>query len=168
MTEENTTAASEIKSTDIVFDCPYCEKSLAIDYRGAGLIITCPDCGSKVQVPIPEGMELADIDSTSEEQEVRIIQLRQLIADAQKRLAELETEVEDVKKRRDQLEQLRSENVVRFEIIGRELDTIQRSLRRIAEVVESAMPSRKKPLIPGLELRESGGESAMPLVQPVT
>ena len=52
----------EIRDTDIVFDCPHCGKNLVIDYRGAGLQINCSDCGEPVLVPIPEGMELNDLD----------------------------------------------------------------------------------------------------------
>jgi predicted RNA-binding Zn-ribbon protein involved in translation (DUF1610 family) len=52
----------EIRDTDIVFDCPRCGKSLVIDYRGAGLEITCSQCGASVLVPIPDGMQLSDLD----------------------------------------------------------------------------------------------------------
>ena len=58
---ENTDDA-EIRDTDIVFDCPHCGKNLVIDYRGAGLQINCSECGESVLVPIPDGMELADLD----------------------------------------------------------------------------------------------------------
>ena len=53
---------SEIRDTDIVFDCPHCGKNLVIDYRGAGLQINCSGCGESVLVPIPDGMELRDLD----------------------------------------------------------------------------------------------------------
>ncbi|MBO5751741.1 MAG: hypothetical protein J6R80_04995 [Kiritimatiellae bacterium] len=53
---------AEIRDTDIVFDCPHCGKNLVIDYRGAGLQITCTSCGQRSLVPIPDGMELADLD----------------------------------------------------------------------------------------------------------
>ena len=53
---------AEIRDTDIVFDCPHCGKSLVIDYRGAGLQINCSECGASVLVPIPDGMELTDLD----------------------------------------------------------------------------------------------------------
>jgi len=53
---------AEIRDTDIVFDCPHCGKSLVIDYRGAGLQINCSECGESVLVPIPDGMELNDLD----------------------------------------------------------------------------------------------------------
>lgn len=54
--------AAEIRDTDIVFDCPHCGKSLAIDYRGAGLQINCSNCQANVLVPIPDGMQLTDLD----------------------------------------------------------------------------------------------------------
>ena len=53
---------TDIRDTDIVFDCPHCGKTLVIDYRGAGLQVTCSECGEPALVPIPEGMELNDLD----------------------------------------------------------------------------------------------------------
>ena len=53
---------AEIRDTDIVFDCPHCGKNLVIDYRGAGLQINCSECGESVLVPIPDGMQLSDLD----------------------------------------------------------------------------------------------------------
>ena len=53
---------TEIRDTDIVFDCPHCGKNLVIDYRGAGLQINCTECGEPGLVPIPDGMELTDLD----------------------------------------------------------------------------------------------------------
>lgn len=64
---QNADEASEIRDTDIVFDCPHCGKSLVIDYRGAGLQIDCSECGKSVLVPIPEGMQLTDLDLDSGE-----------------------------------------------------------------------------------------------------
>lgn len=57
----------DIRDTDIVFDCPHCGKNLVIDYRGAGLQINCSECGEPVLVPIPDGMELNDLDLDSGE-----------------------------------------------------------------------------------------------------
>jgi len=135
---------NEIRASDIVFDCPYCQKSLAMDCRGAGLTITCPDCDNKIQVPIPEGMEIADIDSSDEEQEVRIIHMREVIAASQNQILELEAVVKDLTARRESLERLRTENAIRFEVVSREMELIQRSLVRIAEVLQSAAESTKK------------------------
>jgi transcription elongation factor Elf1 len=88
--------STEIRETDIVFDCPHCGKSLAIDYRGAGLTIPCTDCGKDVEVPIPDGMELTDIDSSDEEQEIRILNLRRSLAAAEFRIEQLESQVAEL------------------------------------------------------------------------
>jgi transcription elongation factor Elf1 len=135
---------NEIRNSDIVFDCPFCAKSLAIDCRGAGLTITCPDCANKIQIPIPEGMEIFDIDSSDQDKEVRIIHMREVLAASQDRILELEVEVKDLLSRRDSLEKLRSENAVRFEVIAKELETAGRALARISEVLVSAAESAKK------------------------
>lgn len=136
--------ATDIRPSDIVFDCPFCQKSLAIDCRGAGLTITCPDCDNRVQVPIPEGMEVSDFDTSTEDQEVRIIHMREVLSASQNRVLQLEAELADLTQRRDSLERLRAENAVRFDVISRELEIIQRSLVRIAEVLESAAESARK------------------------
>ncbi len=60
--ETQSADGAEIRDTDIVFDCPHCGKTLVIDYRGAGLQINCSECAKDVLVPIPDGMELTDLD----------------------------------------------------------------------------------------------------------
>ena len=57
--ETQSADGAEVRDTDIVFDCPHCSKTLVIDYRGAGLQISCSECGKDVLVPIPDGMELS-------------------------------------------------------------------------------------------------------------
>jgi predicted nucleic acid-binding Zn-ribbon protein len=95
----------EIQDTDIVFDCPHCGKSLCIDYRGAGLNITCTDCDEEVVVPIPNGMELDDLDSSPEDQEIRIINLRNSLAQSEARVSELAAQVEFLSSRCAALEE---------------------------------------------------------------
>jgi len=136
--------SDEIRNSDIVFNCPCCEKSLAIDCRGAGLTIACPDCGNKIQVPIPDNMEVSDIDSTDEDKAVRIIHMREVISASQEQIMALETELKDAALRRDALEAIRTENAIRFEVIQHEVEVIQRSLLRISEVLTSAAEAGKK------------------------
>jgi transcription elongation factor Elf1 len=107
-TEKDADLGVDIKATDIVFDCPHCGKSLAIDYRGAGLVIQCSDCGNDVQVPIPDGVELADIDSSVEEQEARILNLRRSLHAAEARIVALESSVETISARDDEARRLRA------------------------------------------------------------
>jgi transcription elongation factor Elf1 len=136
---------NDIRDSDIVFNCPFCEKSLAIDCRGAGLTIACPDCSNKIAVPIPENMEVSDIDSSDEDKAVRIIHMREVISASQSKIMELESEVKEITLRRDALESTRTENSIRFEVIQREVESIQRSLLRIQEVLASTGEFSKKP-----------------------
>ncbi|MEI6166214.1 MAG: hypothetical protein WCS52_03385 [bacterium] len=128
---------NDIRDSDIVFDCPFCGKSLAIDCRGAGLTIACPDCDNKIEIPIPEGMDVSDIDSSDADKAVRLIHMREVISNSQQRIMELEEEIKAITLRRDSLETGRTENALRFEVIGREVESIQRSLLRISEVLSS-------------------------------
>lgn len=85
--------ASEIPPTDILFECPKCGKSLSIEPRGAGLVIRCTQCGEPVTVPIPEGMEIEDVDATQEELAAQLQRVRRSLEAAQERISELESEV---------------------------------------------------------------------------
>ena len=89
---------AEIRDTDIVFDCPHCGKNLVIDYRGAGLQISCTECGKDVLVPIPDGMELADLDLDSGEI------LKQLFA-TRRNFQKAELEIQSLKARLVQLQE---------------------------------------------------------------
>lgn len=120
--------SANIKETDIVFDCPHCGKSLAIDYRGAGLSIPCSDCGKEVVVPIPEGMELTDIDSTQEEQEVRILNLRKSLSNAEQRIEQLEKRIDDLVSGQEDFEELRLADKARFDTVAAAVSSIRASL----------------------------------------
>ena len=89
---------AEIRDTDIVFDCPHCGKNLVIDYRGAGLQINCSECGEPVLVPIPDGMELHDLDLDPGEI------LKQLFA-TRRNYQKAELEIQKLKSRLCQLQE---------------------------------------------------------------
>ncbi|MFC1497838.1 hypothetical protein ACFLS1_05090 [Verrucomicrobiota bacterium] len=124
---------TEIKETDIVFDCPICGKSLAIDYKGAGLTIPCTDCGKNVQVPIPDGMEIDDIDGTEEVKEMRMVTLRKSLSQAKAKISELEDEIEELNIRRDSLEKKRTDNMYRFAEIIEKVGVIQKALKEVTK-----------------------------------
>lgn len=73
----------EIKPTDIVFDCPNCGHNLCVDYRAAGLQVPCSDCGAIIQVPIPDGMQLDDLDSDPGEMLQQLLQTRRMLVKAE-------------------------------------------------------------------------------------
>lgn len=133
---DNKDNSTEIKDTDIIFDCPHCGKSLAIDYRGAGLTIPCSDCGNMVEVPIPEGMEISDIDSTEEEQEIQILNLRRLLTVAEAKNQQLEEELSELRSRREVLEHEHSQSITRMARLRNNTDTLELALETITSATE--------------------------------
>ncbi len=86
MTDETTPEVIddvEIKPTDIVFDCPNCGHNLCVDYRAAGLQVPCSDCGAIIQVPIPDGMQIDDLDSDPGEMLQQLLQTRRMLVKAE-------------------------------------------------------------------------------------
>jgi len=134
-TESEAAEHQEIKDTDIVFDCEFCGKSLAIDYRGAGLNIPCSDCGKMVAVPIPEGMDISDIDKSDEEMELAVLNLRKSLAAAEAKIHSLEEDIEELNSRREALEKQRSDSVYKFGAVTEQVGLVQKALDEIANAV---------------------------------
>ncbi len=42
---------NSVNTNDVVFDCPFCHKSLVVDKIAAGHDLNCPTCGKTVKVP---------------------------------------------------------------------------------------------------------------------
>ena len=97
-------AETVIRETDIVFDCPHCGHNLAIDYRGAGLQITCVNCGENVLVPIPDGMKIDDLDLEPGEILKQLFAARRGLQKAEFRIAQLEQDLQKMTIRRDTLQ----------------------------------------------------------------
>jgi transcription elongation factor Elf1 len=136
--------SSEIKDSDIVFDCPHCGKSLAIDYRGAGLTIPCSDCGRNVEVPIPDGMQISDVDSTAGEQEIRILNLRRSLQNAESRIDRIESELRDVLARRDELEKSRGEYLRNSAQVLEKIGAIEKSMKDMSDSIRAIGDIAKK------------------------
>ena len=88
-------ADAQINDTDIVFDCPHCGHNLCIDYRGAGLQITCSECGEAVLVPIPDGMKIDDLDLDPGEILKQLFATRRNLQRAEARAEALEARLEE-------------------------------------------------------------------------
>ena len=95
---------TEIRDTDIVFDCPHCGHNYAVDYRAAGLQISCANCGESVLVPIPDGMKIDDLDSEPGEILKQLFAARRNLQKAEFRIQELEEALGRMTIRRDTLQ----------------------------------------------------------------
>ncbi len=101
--EDGFDEGTEIRDTDIVFDCPHCGHNLAIDYRGAGLQINCVNCGETVLVPIPSGMKIDDLDIEPGEILKQLFATRRNLQKAELRADELDEKVQGLIESRDNL-----------------------------------------------------------------
>lgn len=117
----------QIPESDIQFDCPHCNKHLSIDPRGAGLVIVCPDCEKHVSVPIPEGLEIEDIDATPEELSFRLRTSKATIAKLQQQILSLQQQVEE-------LQQFKDEAIAQVEAVTAQQKTLKSNLVHITKL----------------------------------
>jgi len=146
--EAQNNTAQDIQDTDIIFECPLCSKSLAIDYHAAGLSIPCTDCGAMVVVPVPDGMQISDLDSTEEEQGAMVIHLRETLSDCQTRVRLLESMVAELQKRRVNQEQKDADLAQRAEQLSRDVEIISTSVDRINSALASMAVAIREGLRP--------------------
>ena len=129
---------SEVREGDILFDCPYCGKNLAIEAAGAGLMVPCVGCGKPVQVPIPDATTpeapVAAVPRPvvleGEDPRETIRQLDEALAIANQQIDRLTAQKESLQERRAFLEQIRVTGAARLERIAAELATLQDALDR--------------------------------------
>jgi len=114
----------EIPPNDITFDCPHCGKNHSIDPRGAGLVINCIECGEPVTVPIPEGLEIDDIDATIEELSTQLVNSRQKLHRADERIVALEARVLALSNLEKKMKERDEEDEVFFDILRTKLATL--------------------------------------------
>ena len=116
--DDTESTGTVIQDTDIVFDCPHCGHNLAIDYRGAGLQITCVNCGETVLVPIPDGMEIEDLDIEPGEILKQLFATRRNLHKAELRADDLVERLAEATDRRERME-------ARFAAIQMQLDEMK-------------------------------------------
>lgn len=126
---------AEIRDTDIVFDCPHCGKSLVIDNQGAGLIITCTQCHKPVQVPIPEGMQISDLDQGPENLRGQLSTLRAALEKSERSQRELEMKVAALEEKRVGMERARAGQLHRLAEIRGACEHIQRVLNESSSIL---------------------------------
>ena len=143
---------ADVREGDILFECPYCAKSMAIETAGAGLMVPCANCGRPVQVPIPDaGTPEAPIVASTppayvgeDDPQVVIRQLDSALAMANEQIDRLMSEKEALQERRAFLEQVRISNAERMDQITAELSAVQKALTRALEQLAEARA--EKPL----------------------
>ena len=123
---------ADIRPTDILFNCPHCGHSLCIDCRGAGLLTNCTECAKEILVPIPEGMNVEDLDLTRDQTIGQLFYTRRMLARAEQRIAELEDVVASLKDRRSSIEKARTTTLHHCADISNLCQAIQRSQSEIA------------------------------------
>ena len=127
-----------ISENDILFTCNQCGKSLTIDCRGAGLMIHCPDCGEDIQVPIPEGVDISDIDRLGAV-EVRGAEEPEEAArfpESPDEIRMLMTELDELRFRRRYLEKQRAENVKWLRVLGQQMTAMRTALDQIEDILK--------------------------------
>ena len=128
---------------DIVLDCPYCGKSLAIDRRGSGLMIRCPECAQYVEVPGVPLAERQENGGQTQAQAVNPAALLEALEASQKKIERLVVSLEELRERRRYLEKARSDNIARFELISKDLVTIQNAVDRIVAILQDVAAERQ-------------------------
>jgi len=132
--QEEIEISGEFQEGDIIFECPHCSKSIAIDPRGAGLMINCPDCDARIQVPFPEEDEqLLDEEFGSDSQ---LDEYVEALEASQRKVREQMQALESVTKRRDYLEKLRVEHMGCLKVIKSEMGILQDAVDRIVAVLQ--------------------------------
>lgn len=126
---------------DIFFECPACGKSLGIDSRGAGLVVTCTDCGTKMKVPVPDFSLRGETEpgTTSIADYTEAEELSHATASSGTAIERLKLEMEDMGLRKQQLEQLRLDYLDRFERINEELALIQSAIDRAVDALQGTI-----------------------------
>ena len=132
----NETMPEGFSDRDIMFECPACGKNLGIDERGAGLVVTCPDCGQRMQVPTKEEQSMAGVAGSDTE----LVGPGTIGASPEEILKEkverLQVTMEEVIDRKRYLEKLRIDHALRFERIREEMATIQAALDRMTDILQ--------------------------------
>ncbi|MBO7299355.1 MAG: hypothetical protein J6V41_06065 [Kiritimatiellae bacterium] len=125
----------EIPESDIQFDCPHCNKHLSIDPRGAGLVIVCPDCEKHVSVPIPEGLDIEDIDATPEELSFRLRTSKATISKLQQQILSLQQQIEELQSFKEKAIAQAAEQDARRRVIKANLLHVAKIQKQIEEAL---------------------------------
>jgi len=131
---------------DIIFECGVCGKSLVINALGAGLAITCPDCGAEQQVPLSDGVVVASpafepnaAMAVADEQKVEheLPEISDVLADAREQINALTLENDELQFRRRFLEKRHALASQNLQALRREMITIRKAMDRTEAILNT-------------------------------
>jgi predicted nucleic acid-binding Zn-ribbon protein len=126
-----TTKETTFTENDIIFECPYCSKSMAIDKRGMGLTINCPDCDGLVRVPTVSEATSGSPDSVN----MPVEGLADALHESRDEIQELRAKMEELNQLREKLEQQTATQEQKLGELRREFGNIQAALDRVSLVM---------------------------------
>lgn len=139
MNQNQSTRPGNEPGQDIFFDCPNCGKSLCIEESGAGRVVPCSACGTRMQVPIPERMQqqmmMPGQTTTADYTAARESAPGDVSARA--RVESSEGSMEELQARKRELEKMRIDNALRFGRIREEMALIQSALDRMTDILQN-------------------------------
>jgi transcription elongation factor Elf1 len=113
---------------DIIFECPFCSKSMAIDKRGMGLTINCPDCDGLVRVPTVSEKTGDSPDSVN----MPVEGLADALHESRDEIQVLRTRIEELNSLRGTLEKQTAIQEEKLSELRREFGNIQSALDRVS------------------------------------
>ena len=125
---------------DIIFNCSVCGKSLVINALGAGLAITCPDCGAEQQVPQPDnvkGANAADAPDAVTEAEHELPEISDVLANAREQINMLKSENEELQFRRRFLEKRHALCSQSLQSFRREIAAIRTAMDKMDDILKT-------------------------------
>ena len=123
----------EISERDVVFECPSCAKSLAIDRRGAGLTISCPQCSEPVRVPMPPDELVQHPPMDHSEEYADATGLQSGLDESQKKIQELTDSLNRLASEQEKMEAQRDAQKKMVSKLRHEFSAIQAALDNIYE-----------------------------------
>jgi transcription elongation factor Elf1 len=135
-----------LPAKDIVFECGVCGKSLVINALGAGRTIICPDCGAEQQVPLFDGVGVANpavepaaAVAVADEQKVEheLPEISDVLADAHEQINALTLENDELQLRRRFLEKRHALATHGLQTLRREMIAIRKAMDRTEAILET-------------------------------
>lgn len=124
------TEKSEFTEDDIIFECPFCSKSMAIDKRGMGLTINCPQCKGMVRVPTVS--ESAENGKHPHSVNMPVEGLADALDESRDEIEALRSKIEELETLRSKFEQQSSEQETKLSSLRREFANIQSALDQVS------------------------------------